>query len=119
MSLLSPLPHSFHEGGIDTLEVGPRRELTLTVTGYFPIPDTSRSLYKVATWQVRFGGIENIEEVRAFCTPALLGSRIGSLWYADDEISRVHRLIFLLTMYDDDATLRIRCRNVTVWARNA
>ena len=30
-----------------------------------------------------------------------------------DEISRAHRLIVVLTMYDDDALLRIRCRNLT------
>ncbi len=65
------------------------------------------------TWQIRFGGIENIDAVRAFCTAARLGRRIGSLAYADDEISRAHRLIFVVTMYDDDAMLRMRCRTFT------
>lgn len=113
MSLLPELPHNFHEGRIDSARVGPRRELTLTLTGYFPIAGSQWRRYQIETWQVRFGGIENLETVRTFCAPAILGQRIGNLHYADDEASHAHRLVFVLSMYDEDAVLRIHCRNLT------
>lgn len=111
--MLPELPDNFHEGEIAAIQAGPRRELTLTITGAFPDPGSNGHRYHVQTWAVRFGGIDNMEEVRAFCSPTLLGRRIGNLHYAGDEISRAHRLIVVLTMYDDDALLRIRCRNLT------
>lgn len=113
MSPLPDLPHNFHEGRIDSARVGPRRELTLTLTGYFPIAGSQWRRYQIETWQVRFGGIENIETVRTFCSRAILGRRIGSLRNAEDEVSRAHHLVFVLSMYDDDAVLRIHCRNLT------
>ena len=109
MSGGSALPHHFHEANIDMLAVGPRRALRLTVSGYFLLADTARD----ETWQLRFGGIENIEAVRACCSPALVGRRIDSLHDTDDESARAGHRVFLLSMYDDDASLRIRCRNVT------
>lgn len=79
---LPELPHNFHEGRIDALRIGPRRELTLTLTGYFPVLGSSQQSFRVETWQVRFGGIDNIGEVGAFCSPALVGRRIGRLHFA-------------------------------------
>ncbi len=113
MSPLPELPHNFHEGRIDSVRVGPRRELTLTVAGYFPIAGSQWRRYQSETWQVRFGGIENIEAVRTFCPPAVLGRRIGNRHYAADEASHAHRLVFVLSRYDEDAVLRIHCRNLT------
>jgi hypothetical protein len=112
MAMLPELPSSFHEAQIDALQLGPRRELTLTVTDLDVDPD-NRTRFLAVNWQIRFGGIDNFEEVRAFCSHALLGQRIGYVDYAADEISRVHRLVFVLHMYDDDTSVHIRCRNLT------
>ncbi len=113
MRLLPELPPNFHAGRIDSARVGPRRELTLTLTGWFPIAGSQWRRYQNETWPVRFGGIENLATVRTFCAPAILGQRIGNRHYAADEAAHAHRLLFVLSMYDEDAVLRIHCRNLT------
>ena len=110
-----PLPYNFHDGGLAAIEIGPRREVTLTV-GLDPVWNAGE-----CTARIRFGGIENFDEVRAFFAtlpPARLpGAFLDGIDYLDydrAEVSRVHRLVLRLEL-DHGGTVTIRCRNVTAW----
>jgi hypothetical protein len=109
-----PLPHNFHDGEIAALTFGPRRELTMRISVALLPPGHTAGTMPWFDYQLRFGGIDNYEEVRNFFSRAEPVSRIASLNYADDERSRANRLIVRLKI-DDDSQLRIHCRTLLIW----
>jgi hypothetical protein len=104
----SALPYNFHDGVLAAVEVGPRREVTLAVG-----LDTVWNAGERAA-RVRFGGIENFDEVRAFFAtlaparlPGAFLDRIDFLNYDPAEVSRVQRLVLRLEL-DYGGTVAIR-----------
>ena len=110
-----PLPHTFHEGIIQDFHVGPRRELTLSISVALLPPGRTSGRMEWYDFRIRFGGIANFEEVRSFFSPGVKGEQIAHLDYDKGEVSRQDRLVFRLEMMEDYDPLIIRCRNVTVW----
>ena len=112
---LASLPFDLHDAWLITIQIGPRRDLTLAVAldepGWI---DDHRA-------HIRFGGITNLEEVRAFFRrvppvprPHAYEYRIYGLDRDPTEPQRAHRLAFrLLLEYHDELT--VRCRNVVAW----
>lgn len=112
---MTPLPHNFHEGSFRDWQIGPRRELTLWITVTLLPPGRTAGLMNNYDYRLRFGAIENFEEVRAFFEPDLQAGLIGNLTYDENESSRSDRLFFRFAMMDGgDPVLKIRCRNLTI-----
>lgn len=113
--MVTPLPHTFHEGIIEDFQLGPRRELILTISVALLPPGRTAGRMEWYDFRVRFGGITNFEEVRSFFSPGVKREEVSCLAYDKDELSRPNRLIFRLEMMGDYDPLIIRCGNVTVW----
>ena len=113
--MAEPLPFNFHDAWLITVQLGPRRELTLAMALVLPgWVDDQRA-------HIRFGGITNIHEVRVFFSRVPMSSRprayefrVYGLDYDPEEPPRAHRPVFRLTLeYHDELT--IHCRNVVAW----
>lgn len=110
--MVAPLPYNFHDAALASIRVGPRREVTLTVALDLP----GRLGDHIA--HIRFGGIDNFEEVRAFfgnlpprpSTRAFI-DRIAQLDYAKTEVSRPKKQVFRLEL-EAHGAITIHCRNV-------
>jgi hypothetical protein len=100
---LPDLRLDFYGATIDEARVGPRRELALVLR------DMAGNPYA----QVRFGGITNFGEVKAFIeTPPV--DCLHFLRYDRTERSKPGRLILELGFDRSDDRCVIRCSNVTV-----
>ena len=111
--VLLGLPYNFHDAGVASISVGPRREVMMVVGLDDPAHPSHHSVY------IRFGGITNFAEVTTFLEqvpPAsaqdAYSARIDGLDYDPEEQSRQHNLVFRL-VFDMIGQVRIRCRNVT------
>ena len=111
---LPELIYSFHDAGVASIAIGPRREATLIVGLDDPNYPPHHRVY------IRFGGISNFSEVALFfervprpVTKDAYLARIDSLDYDPQEQSRHHNLVFRLEL-DMVGQLRIRCRNITL-----
>jgi hypothetical protein len=110
---LPDITYNFHDAGLASLVVGPRREVTLIVG----LDDPSHTPhYRVF---IRFGGITNFSEVATFLEqvpdpkfPGAYRARIDNLDYDPQEQSTHHNLIFRLEL-DMIGLVRIRCGSVT------
>lgn len=110
---LPKLPYNFHDAGVASIVMGPRREVTLVVGLDDPDYPPHQGVY------IRFGGITNFAEVASFIervppptTPDAYRDRIDALAYDTHEQSKHHNLVFRLVL-DTVGEVRIRCRNVT------
>lgn len=112
--MIPDLQHNFHDANLRRVSLGPRREVTLICE--LDLCFNSNAAPVVA---VRFGGIENYDEVSAFLTPAESTAghdsvaRVDRLDYDEMESSTSRNLRFRLDL-DGTGTLKIHCQNVTV-----
>src|SRR3954453_23501321 len=108
---LPALPYHFHDANLGGVTLGPRNEVTLILD----IDEPRQNQHRI---HIRFGGITNFSEVRAYfgqLTPPVVPNaylaRVDQLDYAELEPSHAHRLIFQLDL-DGYGKLLIRCRNI-------
>lgn len=111
--VLPELRYNFHDAGVTSITVGPRREVMMVVGLDDPTYPPHHSVY------IRFGGITNFSEVTTFLErvpPAKAQdayvARIDGLDYVPEEQSRKHNLVFRLAI-DMIGQVRIHCRNIT------
>ena len=111
--MLPKLPYNFHDAGVASITMGPRREVTLIVALDDPAHPPRHGIY------IRFGGITNFSEVATFLEQVpfprehdAYRARINVLDYDPYEESRQHNLVFQLEL-DMVGQVRIRCRNVS------
>ena len=107
------LPYNFHDAGVASVKVGPRREVTLDAGLDDPAHPPHHSVY------IRFGGITNFSEVAPFFEQLPLPreqstyrARIDRLDYDPKERSMQGNLVFRLAL-DIIGEIRIRCHNVS------
>ena len=108
---LPELPN-FNDATIEQVTLGLRRELTLTTKLLPRVNGAMRSPAIV----LRFGGIVNIDEVRAFFTvPHYERSEIGSIHYSPQPPSKPGHLYieFLYERIDDCTTIECGSLSVT------
>jgi hypothetical protein len=110
---LQEITYNFHDAGVASLVVGPRREVTLIVG----LDDPSYAPHHRVF--IRFGGITNFSEVATFLEqvpdPKFQGAyraRVENLDYDPQEQSTHHNLVFRLEL-DMIGLVRIRCGSVT------
>jgi hypothetical protein len=111
--VLPKLPYNFHDAGVASITIGPRREVTLVVALDDPTHPPHHRVY------IRFGGITNFSEVATFLEQVpspreqdAYRARIDRLDYDPHEQSGQHNLVFQLSL-DMVGEVRIRCRNVS------
>ncbi|MDY3557900.1 hypothetical protein R5W23_005867 [Gemmata sp. JC673] len=110
--VLPSLAHDFRHARIEAVAVGPRREVTLSVSPLVWDGGTGRYTDPVP---VRFGGIENFSDVAAFFAGAPdERSELAWLRYADQPRSRVGSLFLELTFERTDAWIVVRCSSLSV-----
>ncbi len=111
---LPSLVHDFSHAHICGVVFGPRREFTLAVSLLVWHQQTGRLTDPAP---VRFGGVENLDEVRA-CFAAAPHERSELAWlaYAADPASRPGRLVFDLVFERIDLRLLVRCSSLQVGA---
>lgn len=114
---LPDLRYNFHDSGLCDVAIGPRRELTL---GLELDPVEQHPPFALGGARIRFGEIENIDEVRAFFeqlqrqkVPLYHAGRV-QLNYARHLESRRNRLIFQVD-FEYYGSCTICCRNVNIW----
>ena len=109
---LPSLIHNFSHGWLDTVVVGLRREVTLSIAPL--VWDGPNGRY-AATVRVRFGGIENFAEVSAFFAGLPHAtSELAWLRYAEGRRSKPGCLYFELVFERIDARLMLRCSSLQV-----
>src|SRR3954464_4146389 len=109
---LPELSYNFHDAGLISVELGPRREVTLVVA--LDDPGQPRHL----NVRVRFGGISNFSDVEAFCArvpkpvaPCAYLTQVEELNYDSNSQSTHGNLSFALEL-EYVGSIVIRCRNV-------
>jgi hypothetical protein len=109
---LPSLIHDFSHAEIRGVSVGPRREITLTIS---PLVWEGCNARLDEPVQVRFGGIQNFSEVAAFFTDGPHErSELAWLRYADNRLSKPGRLFFELAFERIDARLVVECSSMQV-----
>lgn len=108
---LPPLGHDFHHAMITAVTIGPRREATLSVMlRVCPVGHTNPTYEAVL---VRFGGIENFVEVSDFFADGPHErSELANLRYAEEQRSKIGRLVFELVFERIDARLLLKCSSL-------
>jgi hypothetical protein len=113
--MVTGFPYDFHDAGLAAVELGPRREASLTAALAMP----GRMGNHLVT--IRFGGIANFNEVEAFFAGVPAGSssdrfidRVYVLGYDRNELQRCDRRVVHLEL-ETYGHLTIRCRTVTAW----
>ena len=111
---LPSLGHDFSHASIEHVAVGPRRDVTLTLSVHVdyrpcnPVPEPHPV-------RVRFGGVENFAEVSAFFAAGPHErSELAWLRYAGGQESKPGDLFFELVFERIDARLVIRCSSLEV-----
>jgi len=117
MTELPDLRYSFHDSGLCEVAVGPRRELML---GLDLDTEEQQPTGSPRAARIRFGGIENYDEIRAFFeqlqrqkVPLYAAGRV-QLDYARYLVSRRNHLVFQID-FEYYGSCTIHCRNVNVW----
>jgi hypothetical protein len=109
---LPSLIHDFGHARIESVMLGPRRELNLIVTPLVWKGHTGQYSQGVG---VRFGGVANLDEVRAFFSDAPQErSELAKVGYAADRRSKPGRLFFELVFERIDGRLIVECSNIQV-----
>lgn len=112
---LPDLTHNFSHAGIDRVVCGPRREVTLTLTTFVLDPARVGTFKPVKGITVRFGGIENFEDVSSFFARAYhTTSELADMRYSTTHASKPGRLFFDIVFERIDAEITIRCTSLTV-----
>jgi hypothetical protein len=106
---LPPLEYDFGHCIIEAVKVGPRRELTFTVAilewhGH-------RGQY-AHTVEVRFGGIENFDEVATFFADPPYD--VMDIRYSLEKLSKPGRLVFVMPCQREPGWLEVRCSSLQV-----
>lgn len=107
---LPDLKHDFHHALIDSVRVGPRREVTMTIQAL--LWEGSRG-YRSPNIYLRCGGIVNLEEVKAFFSkcPSL---EVAWLNYTESQKSKPGNLFIELQSERTDDKLIIQCGSINV-----
>jgi hypothetical protein len=107
---LPDLKHDFHHALIDSVQVGPRREVTMTIQALLW---EGQSGHLSPNIYLRCGGIVNFDEVKAFFNmrPSL---EVAWLDYAKSEKSKPGNLYFELQAERTDDKLIIQCSSLSV-----
>ncbi|AWM35626.1 hypothetical protein GobsT_66930 [Gemmata obscuriglobus] len=106
------LVHDFSHARVEAVAVGPRREVTLSVSPL--VWDGGAGRY-AAPVPVRFGEIENVSEVSAFFAGAPHArSELAWLRYADHPRSRPGGLFLELAFERVDVRIVVRCSRLMV-----
>ncbi len=107
---LPDLKHDFHHALIDSVKVGPRRELTMTIQA---VLWKGQRGYRSPNIYLRCGGITNFDEVIAFFnkSPSL---EVAWLDYAQSQKSKPGNLFIELQSERTDDKLIIQCSSVNV-----
>ena len=110
---LPDLKHDFHHALIDSVQIGPRREVTLTIQALLlegPSGHRGPNIY------LRCGGIVNFDEVKAFfnTNPSL---EVAWLDYAKSQKSKPGNLFVELQAERTDDKLIIQCSSLSVTDR--
>ena len=104
------LVHDFSHAHIGRVSVGPRREVTLSVS---PLVWEGRTGQLADPVQLRFGGIANFVEVSAFfASSPQERSELSWLRYAEGRRSKPGCLFFELVFERIDARLVIQCSSL-------
>lgn len=112
--VLPSLGHDFNHAPIEQVVVGPRREVTLTIS-IFPETRPGNPPPPAKTVRVRFGGIENFDAVAAFFAAAPHEkSELAWLRYAEGRRSKPGCLFFELVFERIDARLVVQCSSLQV-----
>ena len=107
---LPDLKHDFHHALIDSVKIGPRREVTMTIQAL--LWEGSRG-YRSPNIYLRCGGIVNLDEVAAFFSkyPSL---EVAWLNYAESQKSKPDSLFIELQSERTDDKLIIQCSSINV-----
>jgi hypothetical protein len=112
---LPDLKYDYYDAHIVDLEIGPRREVSLTMLIH--IPD-SRHWVGYETVAVRFGGIVNFEPVKKFFDDLSRSPNayngLHYLRYAKDRSAKSGSLFFEMEFDSSEDHVRIDCRSITV-----
>ena len=109
---LPSLIHDFDHARIESVALGPRREITLAMS--VPVWDGPNGRL-IEGIRVRFGGIENFAEVPAFFASAPHEqSELAWLRYAAEKKSKPGCLFFDLVFERIDARLLVQCSSLQV-----
>ena len=109
---LPDLKHNFHHALVESVQFGPRREVTMTIQALLwegPSGHRSPNIY------LRCGGIVNFDEVEAFfrMRPSL---EVAWLDYSKSQTSKPGNLFIELQAERTDAKLIIQCSSLSVIA---
>lgn len=107
---LPDLKHDFHHAVIDSVQVGPRREVTMTIQA---LRWEGVSGHLRPNIYVRCGGIVNFDEVKAFfnTNPSL---EVAWLEYTRSQKSKPGNLFVELQAERTDDKLIIQCSSLSV-----
>jgi len=106
---LPDLKHGFHHALIDSVRVGPRREVTMTIQALLW---EGQSGHRRPNIYLRCGGIVNFDEVKAFFNvyPSL---EVAWLDYAKSQKSKPGNLFIELQAERTDDNLIIQCSSLS------
>jgi hypothetical protein len=107
---LPDLKHDFHHALIESVKIGPRREVTMTIQAL--LWEGQRG-YRSPNIYLRCGGITNFDEVKAFFSkcPSL---EVAWLDYAEAQKSKLGNLFIELRSERSDNKLIIQCSSINV-----
>ena len=107
---LPNLRHDFHHALIDSVRIGPRREVSMTIEVL--LWEGQRG-YRSPNINLRCGGIVNFDEVKAFFSkyPSLELARLG---YAQSQKSKPGNLFIELQSEGTGDKLIIQCSSINV-----
>lgn len=109
---LPDLVHDFRPCRVDGISFGPRREVTLECSLLELGGSNGRWVGGVS---VRFGGVENLDEVRAALTPHLGGAvELADLCYSPARKSKPGKLSVELHLEREDLKVEVCCHSVQV-----
>jgi hypothetical protein len=108
---LPSLKYDFSHSLIEAIEVGPRREVTFTIT--ILVWHGTRG-HSVPGIQVRFGGIENFDEVASFFDDPPYDRDLEKIDYSGTKTSKPGHLVFVMYCERVPKSLEIRCSSVQV-----
>jgi hypothetical protein len=107
-----PLIHDFRHARINSVAIGPRRELALSVA---PLVWNGTNGHHGDGVSLRFGGIENFTEVSAFFSDEpQQRSELQCLRYAQSRPSKQGCLFFELSFERIEAKVIIQCSNLQI-----
>ncbi len=107
---MPPLP-DFSHAVLESITIGPRRVVTLTLTPLFWLGTQGQRGLPVV---VRLGGIVNFEEATAFFNGQHTPAEMAGLRYANGRVSKPGDLFMELIFEQVEVQAVIHCHSVTV-----